>query len=250
MHSESKPYGCDFCDKKFRQGAHKRTQQKSIHEAAGVKPFKCNECPKYFTESRSRNYHQHGHYKEPIQCGVCKKYVKNMVQHIQAVHSDKSRSLSCNICGYITDLQGSMKIHEKIHTGEKDQLCPHCNYKTPYSQMLTIHVRTHTGERPFKCKECDYTAAADSTLTNHMKTMHAEIEWLKCQICSKELKKQSYKPHICLNTLMRQNSNAAHVTKCSRNTVIIKHMKQHILKVQHLPNQRKSSHEKGDMLCL
>ena len=196
MHLGIKPYKCDFCDKKFRQAAHKRTHQRLIHEAAGVKAFKCNECPKYFTESRHRYIHQQAHYKEPSQCDVCKKYVKNMLQHTQRIHSDKSKSVSCHICGFISDSQGNMKIHEKTHTGEKDKICPHCDYKTPYSQGLKIHIRTHTGERPFKCTECDYTAAIESTLTNHMQTMHAEIEWLKCQICSKELKKQSYKPHM------------------------------------------------------
>ena len=77
VHSGLTPYGCDFCDKRFRQSAHKRTHQKNIHMTSGDKPFKCNQCSKSYSGSCQRNNHQKTHVKQSVQCGICAIYVKN-----------------------------------------------------------------------------------------------------------------------------------------------------------------------------
>ena len=39
-----------------------------------------------------------------------------------------------------------MKIHERVHTGEKPYACKYCDRKFRQSNAAKIHERTHTGD--------------------------------------------------------------------------------------------------------
>ena len=47
-----------------------------------------------------------------------------------------------------------LKMHMKIHSGEKVFACNQCSYSCSVAGSLKTHMRTHSGEKPFFCQQC------------------------------------------------------------------------------------------------
>ncbi|KAG0427373.1 hypothetical protein HPB47_025561 [Ixodes persulcatus] len=82
--------------------------------------------------------------------------------------------LRCPQCGYRSGSRSYMRIHARVHTGERPfrcQLCPSA-FKDPSN--LKRHRRCHTGERPFLCPYCRQAFSQSGSLRTHLLYKHGE----------------------------------------------------------------------------
>ncbi|KAF7276912.1 hypothetical protein GWI33_008526, partial [Rhynchophorus ferrugineus] len=69
-----------------------------------------------------------------------------------------------------------LKIHMRMHSGEKPYKCHLCSESFARKDVLTGHIRRHTGEKPYTCKICNQSYSQSGTLHTHMKTQHRKPE--------------------------------------------------------------------------
>nr|XP_060616015.1 zinc finger protein with KRAB and SCAN domains 7-like [Anolis sagrei ordinatus] len=146
--------------------------------------------------------------------------------HIAPVPEGKpneTRRYKCSVCGKGFSYKSSLKIHFRVHTGEKPYKCPECGKGFSRSDLLAAHQRIHTGEKPYSCSYCGKSFCDLSTLVKHRRIHTGEKPYV-CKECGKGFSQKAVlnthqrihtgeKPHKCMqcgNSFSRSTYLASH----------------------------------------
>ncbi|XP_015230495.1 PREDICTED: zinc finger protein 271-like [Cyprinodon variegatus] len=106
--------------------------------------------------------------QEPSEKGV--KYVTDL------------KPYSCPQCSKVFRYNSYLKIHMQQHTDR--YVCSICGHRSTSSSNLKVHVRMHSGEKPFSCSVCDKKYSNKASMLSHMSVHDAERKY-NCDKCKK-----------------------------------------------------------------
>lgn len=132
-----------------------------------VKAFKCRDCSMHFS------------------------YMKSLILHNRAIHKKNliRKNHICEICSQSCYSSSDLRIHYRIHTGERPYDCPLCDWSFSMKSSLKGHLKTHERKpkqkrAPLICKYCFKILKTPSLLREHIK-VHTDERPFKCAVCDR-----------------------------------------------------------------
>ncbi|CAG9792243.1 unnamed protein product [Diatraea saccharalis] len=151
-----------------------------------VKRFECQHCSRVFYHRNSLMYHVLSHSAKQQMCRECGKsfYTAAALKVHKRVHNG-DRPCKCDECGRRFRQWSDLKYHKtSIHSNQKHFRCEFCGKQFARKYSLNLHRKIHTGERDYKCEYCDKSFRASSYRLSHMRT-HTGDRPYKCNECDK-----------------------------------------------------------------
>ncbi|XP_063390814.1 zinc finger and BTB domain-containing protein 17-like isoform X3 [Cydia fagiglandana] len=166
-------YPCQSCELIFPTHAKLMYHRKHKHTQ-----IQCSSCPDVtFYTSKERRIHMFKFHEDRLPtCGVCG--LKTMSQgqidkHQRKVHL-KEKHVECPVCNYQCFDNPQLKKHMIRHKVDKVYSCRFCKKTFPRPGTCRIHEMIHTGERNKVCELCNASFVQKASLNYHMLKHHPD----------------------------------------------------------------------------
>ena len=203
---------CSHCGKKFANKKSCREHEVTVHEDLSNVEFyfKCDFCPKMFSNKSIRDNHLTSHTGErKYQCQFCPQRFKtagNLTAHLASCHETEEtgveKKFKCQYCPKTFRFPAQISQHERSHTKEKPFTCKICNKGFTVKCNLKQHMETHKSlsDRSYKCELCDHRATSLPLLKLH-RNVHTGERPFVCDLCGESYKRPSnlrrHKKQMC-----------------------------------------------------
>ena len=173
-------YSCPTCKLNCQSKAHLDVH---VLSHGTQKPFKCDICGRGFIRKWNLKSHYLVHSNDPDVLESLSDDCKAELTAYLAEAEERRKAFQCQVCEHSFGDRNQLKMHIRIHTGERPFECEKCGKRFTQRSSLNTHMQIH-GPR-LQCKQCDRTYTHRTALKDHVDLVHA-TEWpFKCDICDK-----------------------------------------------------------------
>lgn len=155
-----------------------------------------------------------------VTCGETFSNWKRLRHHMNAVGCHQ-----CEFCGAKFKQTTNLKLHIRVHTGERPHLCSLCGKKFRTTGGLDDHIRRHKNEKPHQCRQCTRRFVDVGHRNRHERLVHSGLKVHQCTICGKMFGLPSHaKRHALIHTGKKQFECAT----CGKQILDVSNFKKHL----------------------